>query len=421
MVEIDHIVLLKQLPLVARYDVLPFLLTYPFVIYYSMSLYSQYKSYAFIAFGVILSIHLVIFLIARGSIAMRAFLGFTIVQNIKNAKFVFVKPLPNMGNQQIVPLCSRNRKGDVKIVGLHFELKEYYFEFQKLIFNYEDFIPTESKSNLKFHKQIFPNYGLISNYLLWSGHTETTLAISKSIWGKNTLRIPLPDFIELYIEHLIAPFFLFQGVCLILWSLDDYWYYSFFTFLMLMIFEGMLCQQRRNSVLMLRNMRKPPFPVVVYRLNTWNVVSSEDIVPGDIITLAIYGNEAEIKETQFILPCDCLILSGSCITNEAQLTGESIPQIKESLEFTTLKSFDISNGIINDELKRHVLFSGTTLIQDIASTTTSADSVIPTPPLGHCVALVIQTGFRTSQVSLQLSFQLRKSHFQCFSMRTILI
>lgn len=73
----------------------------------------------------------------------------------------------------------------------------------------------------------------------------------------NEFDIPVPAFVDLYMEHLVAPFFVFQVLCLLLWSLDDYWYYSLFTLFMLMFFEGVLCRQRQQSLLMLRQMRRP--------------------------------------------------------------------------------------------------------------------------------------------------------------------
>ena len=124
----------------------------------------------------------------------------------------------------------------------------------------------------------------------------------------------------------MAPFFVFQVLCLLLWSLDDYWYYSVFTLLLLMFFEGMLCKQRQASLLMLRNMRRPSVPMwglgrnippflalnrstvvnifyafdQVYRVlpqtwyhsvrfvlrgGEWEVIYSEELVPGDVVSL----------------------------------------------------------------------------------------------------------------------------------------
>ena len=50
-------------------------------------------------------------------------------------------------------------------------------------------------------------------------------------------------------------------------------------------------------------------------------IKSYEIVPGDIFEIA---NGSTI-------PCDCIILEGECIVNEAMLTGESISILKVPL------------------------------------------------------------------------------------------
>ena len=52
-------------------------------------------------------------------------------------------------------------------------------------------------------------------------------------------------------------------------------------------------------------------------------MESTELVPGDVI---------EVPEN-ISMPCDLVLLSGSCIVNESMLTGESIPVIKTSLPF----------------------------------------------------------------------------------------
>lgn len=73
------------------------------------------------------------------------------------------------------------------------------------------------------------------------------------------------------------------------------------------------------------------------------IISSFDILPGDII---------EIPDNQ-ILPCDVILLNGSCIINESMLTGESVPILKNPLPYNNLKFNP------NEDNKSSLLFAGT--------------------------------------------------------------
>jgi magnesium-transporting ATPase (P-type) len=52
-------------------------------------------------------------------------------------------------------------------------------------------------------------------------------------------------------------------------------------------------------------------------------IKVEEVVPGDILCLS-----------EGTVPADCLLLEGSCVVNEAFLTGEAVPQPRESIDCT---------------------------------------------------------------------------------------
>lgn len=169
------------------------------------------------------------------------------------------------------------------------------------------------------------------------------------------MSIPIPDFLEIYKEHMVAPFFVFQLFTSALWLLDEYWYFTLMTLFMLFMFEGTVVFQRLQNFKRLRAMRVPAQPIWVYRQHKWTQLMSDELYPSDLVMLS----RDKSKKKQAV-PCDLLILSGSVVVNEAILTGESQPLVKEGI--ANLDHYE-KQLEINDDHKNHILHSGTDILQ----------------------------------------------------------
>lgn len=268
----------------------------------------------------------------------------------------------------------------------------------------------------------------------WAGFTAPGQVTASQIrFGTNVFDVRQPTFKELYKAQLLSPFTVFQLFCVVLWMLDDYWQYSAFTLFMILMFEGTVVFSRIKSLGALRGMGNQARPVLVYRMGRWQSVDSFALLPGDVMSLTRHktraakgdgdkgGDDAKKVKPEDdggdIVSADILLLRGSCVVNEASLTGESVPQMKEGLS----EIVDGEDLNMKTTHKGHVLYAGTKMLQckgiavveaeeassdedeDESSDVVKDSKVygdIPKPPDGGCLCFVLRTGFSSAQGKL---------------------
>lgn len=253
--------------------------------------------------------------------------------------------------------------------------------------------------------------------------TEGQIEKAVEQYGTNVFELPRPTFWELYKKQLMSPIAIFQLFCAVLWMLDTYWKYTMFTFMSILGFEASTAFQRLKSMATLRGMGSKSYNVYVWRRKEWQEHAIEDLLPGDVISLH-HAQEGEKKDQpksdapedkkdakdnkSLCIPADCFILRGSAVVNEASLTGESVPQMKDAVEPSTDGTERLD---MHGKHRIHTLFSGTNLVQvtqdprdanlalkDSSSKGESTD--IPPPPNKGILACVLRTGFSSSQGEL---------------------
>uniref|UniRef100_A0A2I3SI19 Polyamine-transporting ATPase 13A3 n=1 Tax=Pan troglodytes TaxID=9598 RepID=A0A2I3SI19_PANTR len=217
----------------------------------------------------------------------------------------------------------------------------------------------------------------------WNDTIHNFDFLKKLLYGVNEIAVKVPSVFKLLIKEVLNPFYIFQLFSVILWSTDEYYYYALAIVVMSIVSIVSSLYSIRKQYVMLHDMvaTHSTVRVSVCRVNEEiEEIFSTDLVPGDVMVIPLNGT---------IMPCDAVLINGTCIVNESMLTGESVPVTKTNLPNPSVDVKGIGDELYNPEThKRHTLFCGTTVIQTRFYT-------------GELVkAIVVRTGFSTSKGQL---------------------
>lgn len=210
------------------------------------------------------------------------------------------------------------------------------------------------------------------------GHRE-------QVFGKNLIDIEEKSTSQLLVDEAFHPFYVFQIASLILWSLDEYYYYAACIFVISLVSITTTLIETKATMRRLREVSKFECDVRVLRNGFWRYVESGELVPGDVYEVT------DPNLTQ--LPCDSLLLSGDCIVNESMLTGESVPVSKVPTTDEALEFLSLGTASVHPEVARHFLFCGTKIIRARRPQDDKDDEAA-------AIALVVRTGFNTTKGAL---------------------
>lgn len=165
----------------------------------------------------------------------------------------------------------------------------------------------------------------------------------------NEFKVPRPNFFTMFKEQCVTPLFCFQIFSSLLMCFDDHIMNSLFSTGMIIFVEASFILTRVATMKIFRKLEHKTCDIKRTAKgdgskNNGENINSSLLKPGDRI----------IIDALIDIPCDLVIIEGSCAVNEAMLSGESIPLFKEEI-------LGSNSTLSLKEHRMNILFAGTKL------------------------------------------------------------
>lgn len=283
--------------------------------------------------------------------------------NFDEADTIFIKTMdgviilvPVQNDQLVIDPFEPEKKTEMRFI--HFIERKYTYDWE-----HKHFYPVETIFGNRFQM----SKGLLLRDCYFTGLDKSKIKDIKLTFSENKLAFPEPSIFEMILTQMLHPIIvgltLVAILCLLCMKVMQFITLMFFV-VFIITFQVVEYKTRTKKI---KEMSELNETVKVLRKSTTNTntvemnpgtgesskilsdskkdskinnsstfinkfikIPSEDVLPGDLIFI-----ESDTKIT-----CDLLMIEGSCLVNEAMLTGESIPitktAIKNNQELTSL-------------------------------------------------------------------------------------
>lgn len=126
---------------------------------------------------------------------------------------------------------------------------------------------------------------------------------------------------------------------------------------------------------------------MVFRNNTIDWVLAMDLVPGDLVVI----------DQGITMPCDCLLVDGSALVDEAMLTGESLPSWRTAAEQASVYE--------SESVTARMLLGGSRILESEGIADIGMETPLAEGGRGRALAIARFTGGMTVQASLVREWQ----------------